>query len=330
MKTLLVYYHPIVWDLAKTFQKMGHEVTVAVNTNIKDNYGTGHDIIKKEKAKNLHTFDIIPLTTAVALLNANRFDFMGCDGVFDGDKLVMDLCNKKNVPYFCISGYPGVMDEPSENILSFGWTIPTFQYANKYPSEGHRKMVDWREIVEKGRSQTKNMCVFYPQLWYMRSFLDDNQTPLTRPELVSGIQRYEECNEWNFKLFKKLQENVLPISLVNYEGVSHDEFLKKVQRSRGLVHLKQADQPGISVLEAMRMSTPVITMKSFVLASHNQDLLIDGYNSVVADSYEELIERVALFDLPELGYNAKKHSEMLCSFKRQRYKLDQFIDRCFE
>jgi hypothetical protein len=327
MKILLIYYHPVIWDLAQTFIELRHEVTVAVNIGIKDNYGTGADIIQRAPKY----FSVIPLQLALRNIQLKQYDLVGCDGVFDGDKLVMESCDKNNIPRFCIQGYPNVGDEPSDNILSFGWFTPTVQYHQRYPSEGHKKQQDWKAIAEAGESEGKNICVFYPKFWDLKEKIKDKRFKcLAENGYISLIQGYEKWNKWSFEAFKRVEK---AIKVRNLEGLDHDEALLRLAKSKGLVHLKWADQPGIALIEAMLLRKPVYTMRSFVLASMNQEVLIDGYNAIVADSVDELIRWLKQDDLffrSFLRNNAEKHALMLTDFYRQKRKLERFMERCID
>lgn len=323
MKILLVYYHPIIWDLAQTLLELGNEVEVAVNPNIKDNYGTGLDIIKKWSKQ----FTVRPLQAALALIKAKKYDLVGCDGVFDGDSLVIEVCKSKDVPFFCIDGYPNTTDEPADNILTFGWALPTLQYNNQFPSEYHKKEVDWQHIAFDGESPIKNFCVFYPNMWYMHQPYSANG--IQEKKLISGIQRFEECNKWNYAVFEKIKTKLRRWDIQNLEKCSHEHFLKELQKSEGLLHLKWADKPGISVLESMWLGRPIVTLRSFVLSSFNQDLLIDDYTAIIADDIDELVDRVnEKYYLSDLGYCVQDHVRMLCSFERQKDKLQRFLNGC--
>ena len=324
VKTLLVYYHPVVLDLVQTFRKLGHHVTLAVNPTIKDNYGTGMDVIQRAKERFGIFVDVLPLQ--IAAKKIQDFDLVGCDGVFDGDKIIMEVADKHNIPRFCIQGYPNVMDEPSDNILSFGWFTPTVQYHQKYPSEGHKKLRDWKNIAEN-TPEGKNICVFYPNFWDFKARIGQNPDLSWRnSSYISLIQGYEKWNKWSFETFKKLQKDV-PVE--NLEGVPHVEVFKRLRDSRGLIHLKWADQPGIALIEAMLLARPVLTMRSFVVASMNQEVLIDGHTAIVADSLDELIYWTKQEGfMKAIGENARKHALMLTNFTRQRMKLERFIERC--
>lgn len=323
MKILLIYYHPIIWDLAETFLRLGHSVSVAVNPAIKDNYGTGLDIFKSANSK----YNPVLLPAALQFIKQHKYDLVGCDGVFDGDKLVMETCQNSNIPWFCIDGYPNTMDEPSNNILAFSWALPFTQYNNKFPSEGHKKQVDWKDIAEFGQSKMKNFLVFYPNMWYLQQPF--SLKTIKEKKLVSGIQRFEECNRYNYEVFQKVKAALANWDIQNIEGCSHEDFLKEIQTSEGLLHLKWADKPGIAVLESMMLGRPIVTLRSFVLSSFNQEFLIDNYTALIADSVEEITER--LKDpcyLTDLSWNVHEHAVMLCSFERQKDKLQRFLDRC--
>lgn len=322
MKILLVYYHPVIWSIADTFSKLGHKVSIAVNPNIKDNYGTGKDIIKKQSKQ----YTVYPLQVGLNMIKQKHFQLVGCDGVFDGDVLVMDMCKQSSVPHFCIQGYPNVFDEPSDNILSLGWFTPFIQYHQKFPSEGHKKQQDWNDIARFGCSRTKNICTFYPGV--------KNRTDPCYSygkNFISLIQGYKKHNLSCSEVFEQVKEKIKNnnLSAENLEGQSFLEVRRRMTHARGLLQLKWADQPGMAVLEAMSAAKGVYTMKSFVLASNNHDILIDGYNAVVADTVEELVDEMKNPDLPmQLGKNSLRHYEIITSFERQKKKLGLFIERC--
>ncbi len=334
-KILLVYYHPVIFDLALTFEAMGHSVFVAVNQNIKDNYGTGFDIIKTNKEKYKNHFDVMPLSLALA--QVKKFDLVGLDGVFSADELMIDACSKQNVPYFCVQGYPHNLDEPSQNILSFSWFMPQIQYKQAYPHEPHIKEIDWKNIAEKNKSEGKNIHVFYPNCWEWKakiaSYLaEDNKNSLIfkerTGEFVSAIHRFEECNKWSYEVFKILNEY---IEIVNLEGKSKDEVFEAMLNSSALVHLKHGDCPGMAVLEAMLVGCVPVVMKSFVLASFNQEVIIDRHSGIICETQAEMVEELMSFDFDdrlELCSSTISHANMLTSFDRQKYGLQRFLERC--
>lgn len=336
MKILLVYYHPVCFDLAISLYRLGHDVSVAINTDIKDNYGTGKDILDSAKKSNVYTShcrEIVPLNLALHFIRQKKYDLVGCDGVFQGDSLVMDLCEKNNVPWFCIQGYPGVTDELSKNILSFGWFLPTIQYLQKYPNEYDRKYNDWKNIAETGRSEGKNICVFYPQCWDARAYMKDidlEESVIRKEGYVSCIQRYKECNEFNYKVFENFKAAFPNMKIQNLEGQPKEKVLNCMLHSEGLLHLKQGDAPGMVILESMALGTPTITMSSFIKTSMNQDILIDGYNAIIADSFEELVERCNSAETSDMMGNCLKHFNMITDLGRQTNKLDRFFTRCVE
>ena len=329
---LLVYYHPVTWDLAQTFSQLNHEVTVAVNPKIVDNYGTGFDIIKRAQEKFHSHINVIPLPLALAQLNQKKYDLVGCDGVFDGDQMVMEVCGRNNIPHFCIQGYPNVVDEPSNNVLSLGWFMPTIRYHQRFPSEGHKKQIDWKDISERGESKEKNICIFYPNFWDFKS----EKVPKAKKQaddsigFVSLIQGYEKWNKFSYETFRQIVPKSLR-GVKNLEGKDHEKVFKCLNKCLGLLHLKWADQPGIAIFEAMLMGRPVLTMKSFVLASMNPEVLIHNYNAIVADTVEELLNymnNASSESFYEMGVNAKNHANMLTSFERQKFQLSNFVYRC--
>lgn len=333
MKILLVYYHPVVFDLALTFRAMGHDVFVAINQNIKDNYGQGSQVLNNAKIVYKNQFEVLPLSLAV--LQVKKFDLVGLDGVFDGDRLVIDACLKQNVPYFAISGYPHTTDEPSKNILSFSWFMPQIQYKQAYPSEAHIKEIDWKNIAEIGETQMKNMFVFYPICWEWKAKLkcflaEDYRNGLLnkRKGFVSAIHRFKECNHWSYEIFKEI-ESIVNVS--NLENKNKDEVFSSMVSSQGLLHLKHGDCPGMAVLEAMLVGCIPIVMKSFVLASFNQDVIIDRHSGLICSSQQELVENLLSFDRDDhlaLRTTTIEHAQMLSSYDRQKFKLDQFLNKC--
>lgn len=325
---LLVYYHPVIFDLAETFKRIFETVTIAVNPSLKDNYGDISNVMAKVKA-NPYLEGVKCVPSTVALLSLNQYDLIGCDGVFDGDKLFMDLAKDRGIPYFCINGYPHQLDEPSENIMAFSWHIPQIQYKQAYPHEGYVKERDWKNIAEKGRSDGKNILVYYPEMNEAKRFAKANERdPIELPYLLSLIHRYEECNKWCHDAFKQMQCRV-----ENHSELSQMEAFDKILNSDGLLHLKHADCPGISVLEALILGRPVFTMESFVRASFNQEVLIDGFNAVVAPSIEELKKRIledgSMDSYPTLpAKGAVDYIWSLTDYWRQLPKLLNFFERC--
>lgn len=323
---LINKYHIVSFDICLTLKRLGHNVTLSINTDIKDHYKNWNDIYLKSKEKYKNEFKVITLREAVLNLKNKKYDLFGCDGHFSGDELLVNVCKNEKIPFFFTSGYPLTTDKASENILSLGWTMPTIQYLQKYPSEGHRKEEDWKNICLHGKSEGKNIFVFYPNFFELKQNLQ--QEAEKKDQFVSGIHRYEECNRWCFGVFKEVQKQ---IDVRNFDSKTHEEFIEELKKSKGLLMLKHADQPGISLFEAMLLSRPVFTMKSYVLASNNQEVLIDGFNAVVADTVPELIDRMKNItdaELYKLGTNAYLHAEMLTRFERQKHKLQTFLENC--
>lgn len=323
---LLVYYHPIILDLAETFSRIFKKVTITAGPNLKDNYGGFEDLKNKIKSKKaLENIDFIPL--AVAQIKIKSFDLVGLDGVFDGDDTIMGLCKNKGVPYFCINGYPHQLDEPSDNILAFSHFLPQQQYRKNFPHEGYVKEVDWKEIAEKGCSSGKNILVFYPELNDAKRYYNSNFKINYNQDFVSFIHRYEECNKWTFKVYQNLK-NEFP-TLENYSNKTQDEVFRLMDESRGLLHLKHADCPGISVLEALVFGVPVCTIRSFVEASQNQEVLIDNFNAIIAEDVNELIERMKTLTRTSFLEN-RDYIWNLTSFNRQKNKLERFFEQCMK
>lgn len=321
-KILIYRYHPVCEDLCLTFSKMGFNVTLVIDNTIKDHYGDWSNLLFEIKQK-YSEFNVVNLSQALCFLNQSKYNLVGLDENFQKSDLIIDVCNNKNIPYFAIDGYPNVYNKKSKNILSLGWMLPTIQYNQKYPSEIHKKEEDWKNIFEKGISDTKNICVFYPNFWNLKNKIVNSAN--FRDGFISVIQRYEECNRWNFEVFNLVKKK---FKIENLQGLSNDFVVEKLLNSKALVLLKWSDRPGIGLFEAMLLGRPVVTMKSFVLASGNFDVLIDGYNAIVADSVDELLERMSSENFYKLGENAYNHSIMLTDFDRQKRKLNTFLKRC--
>ena len=147
---------------------------------------------------------------------------------------------------------------------------------------------------------------------------------------MSLIQGYEKWNKYSYETFRQIMPKSLR-GVKNLEGKEHDHVFKCLDKCLGLLHLKWADQPGIAIFEAMLMGRPVLTMKSFVLASMNPEVLIHNYNAIVADTVEELLDymnNTSSESFYEMGVNAKNHANMLTSFERQKFQLSNFVYRC--
>ncbi len=332
MRILINRYHPVSEDLAITFSKLyPNSVTLSVNTAINDHYGSWKAVY--ENIKSFYPeFKTITLQQALVMVKSKQFDLVVCDGVFDGDKLLMDVARQGGVPTANIQGYPYTQDEPAQNILSLGWFLPQVQYVNKYPNEYAVKMGDWKNIATAGSSAGKNICVFYPNFWRLIETLQRGpvlSTGTTQPDgYLSAIHRYEECNEWPYKVFCEVKEKIAPLSVTNLSGLKTEEIARRLILSRGVLMLKAFDQPGIFLFEALLCGAPIFTMKSYVLGSFNQDVLIDGFNACIADTVPELIERMKSYEYSEMSENAGNHARMLTSFERQQHKLKTFLENC--
>lgn len=347
MKLLLNRYHPVVDDLAFSFIDLGFEVEICVDTSVSDHYGSHSKIIAENNTR-YKEFKTIPLSQALIHLKNKKYNLVGVDGVYSGDKLIMDVCKDKKIPYFAICGYPHSLDEPSNNILSFSWFLSEKQYRHRYPNEGHIKHLDWKNIAEGRLSADcgKNICVYYPPFKKLKDFMmdggyrffyhrDDKFNAIPRNEFISLIHRFEECNKESYEVFTQVQKSV---PLTNYSNLSQQEVWNKIHDSYGFIHSKVADCPGISLLESMIMGRVPIVMKSFVLASQNQDLLIDEHSAIICDSTEEMIERAknhkGFIDdldgaLDGLEESTRRHAFTMTDMHRQKNKLKTFVDRCF-
>lgn len=334
MKLLLNYYHPVIFDLAESFSRIFDEVVISCDMNLEDNYG-GFNEVKNRVKENEHlNCQVIP--DIQAKIQIKQFDLVGLDGAFKGDDILMETCKGNGVPYFCINGYPHQFDEPGENILAFSWHLPQIQYKKRFPHEGYVKLDDWKHIAKNGRSPGKNVCVFYPEMNEAKRFNTRFLEEFRKEEpkhFCSFIHRYEECNKFNYLVFEHLKNHI--DTLENYSGLSQREVFEKMSKSYATVHLKHADCPGISVLESLTLGIPVITMESFVKASFNQEVLIDGFNAIIATDKDDLVKRTielikwnGLLNYPM--QSIRDHINVLTSFRRQKYKLEKFFEECMK
>jgi hypothetical protein len=328
MKILLNYYHPVSEDLAITFRELGHEVFISINTGVKDHYGDWkilYDLLKEK----YNDGSVVTLSQARVMVKTKQVDIVGVDGVFSGDQDLMQICKNVSVPFFCIQGYPLVANEPSYNILSLGWFLPQVQYVSVYKDESEIKTRDWKNIYEIGESDMKNICVFYPNFHQLKKDITNFNNSTNNKKLVSAVQQYEKYNYYSYLLFrdikKELEKNGITVN--NLESQPRMDVLDEISSSTALLHLKFADQPGIAIFEAMLLGKPIVTMKQFVLASFNQEVLIDNYNAIIADDVEELKSRILTTDLVHLGMNAYRHAHMLTSLGRQSGKLEKFLQK---
>lgn len=326
---LLAYYHPIIFDLAVSFSSIFEKVEICVANNIKDNYGTHEDVIKRAKE---YGFDAILLNRAIMKLKAKQYALVGVDGVFEGDKILIDVCSTENVPYFCINGYPHNFDEPSNNILSLSWFLPQMQYKKFFPSEAHIRAFDWGNMLNAERVMTKNICVYYPCMHFLKRYRDvGGLQPSERKEFSSFIHKIKELNKETFAVFEKVKNEVL---LNNYDTLSQKEVWDKINASYGLIHLKHGDCPGIAIFESMIIGRVPIVMRNFVLASFNQEVLIDGHSAIVCDTIDELVERAKehkeKIDRKEFGLetSTRQHIEVITNEDRQKQKLYKFVENC--
>lgn len=331
---LLVYYHPVVFDLALSFSRLFKSVEMCVSNDLKDNYGTNLDVKKRAAELGIKCYSI---NEALIKIRTKRYVLVGLDGVFQGDKLIMDTCQSFQVPFFNISGYPHTVDEPSRNILSFSWYMPQMQYRHMYPSEGHVKQLNWSKIADLGRdNEQKNIFVFYPE--FQRLKKERNLIPnRDRKHFLSAIHRFEECNENSYRVFQKVQKSIAPTEFVNLTSLSQQELYVEMKNSYGFIHLKHADCPGISLIESMLLGRVPFVLRDFVLASNNQEVLIDNHSAKVASSVDEMIEQIlqhkkeldkVLDGFSSIEVSTMKHASMLTDFSRQQSGLINFFNRC--
>lgn len=331
MKVLLAYYHPVIVDLAKSLAKhLKFEVYISVNTKVSDHYGSHADLLKMLKVEK--DFKAISLNEALVKLKLKQFDLVGCDGVYDGDKDIMEVCKQGNVPYFCISGYPYLRDEAdAKNILSFSWFMPQFQYLNTYPTEGHVKEVAHKKLLN-GEQNKKNIYVFYPEFNHVRDFTKENPRLLARcRDYSSFIHRYKECNKSLYDIFTQVCAKTTHFNIVkNYTNLSNRCALEKMNESKGLCMIKGYDCPGIALLEAMLIGCVPFIFQEYVLGSFNQEVLIDGHSCVMSDSVAEFVDNLEGSKWATTSKTTQDHAMMLTDFKRQQNKLEKFFDKCLK
>ena len=335
---LLVYYHPVIFDLAQSFSYF-FDIEIAVISTLKDNYGSSLDVKNKGEARGLKV-----IFTQEALINIKqkKYQLVGCDGVFDGDKLVMDVCATEGVPWFAVMGYPNTDDEPAQNILSFSWYCAQRQFRHRLPTEGHIKELEWQAFC-KDQKRGKNIFVYYPEMreakdyaWGNRnSLLILNEPSKIRKGSISLIHRYEECNKWPHSVYRRIidkcREKIADFDIPNHTNLNHTTVYELLSKSNTLLHSKASDCPGISLLEAMILGAVPIVSNSFLLASHNQEVLINGHSAIVCDTVDEMaaacLENHDQLECPELRVSTFEHVNMLTSFRRQRPGLEKFFER---
>lgn len=338
---LLIYYHPIIFDLAQTFSHY-FDVEIGVVQNLKDNYGSSLEVKSRGENKGLK---VIFLPEALANIKQKKYQLVGCDGVFDGDKLVMDVCAQNATPHFSIMGYPNTEDEPSNNILSFSWYSPQIQFRRRNPSEGYIKEIEWQHFYQN-RPQGKNIFVFYPEMrdakdhaWGSRNSLllpYEKGKAKPRKGSISLIHRYEECNRWPYAVYKKVIEECKKTTpdfyIPNHTGLKQEYVYDLLCGANTLFHSKASDCPGISLLEAMLLGAVPIVAKNFLTASHDQEVLIDGYSAIICDTIDDMVqaclENYSVLKSPELRVTMFEHINMLTSFRRQQRGLERFFERC--
>lgn len=338
MKILINYYHPICADLAFSFAKLGHDVDVCFLTTKTDHYGNWKDMPQKVSeqysdifSKTLIKFNCITHQQAMVFLKSKRYNLLGCDGVTDGDSDLMQIADSVKIPYFNINGYPYQADEKAKNILCFSWFLPQIQYLQTYQGENGVKNMDWKNIAETGKSAGKNILVFYPETALVKHIRDSlSPVPVSEKRgFVSFVQLYEKYNHFNYIAFKNLQK-LCTDSLENYGGLTQMEVRELMNSAKATVHLKHADCPPTAVLEGMLFGLVPHVMTSFIKASANQDLLIDGYSCIACDSIDEMAKNLNENKWEKISETTQRHAEMLTSLYRQKDKLQKFLSDCLE
>jgi hypothetical protein len=332
---LSVYYHPVIFDLAISFSKLFKSVDICVVNDLKDNYGTTASVINKAKSLGL---TCLPFNQAILKIKTKHYSLVGLDGVFQGDSFIMDLCDSMLVRYFNISGYPHTVDERSKNILSFSWYMPQMQYRSKYPAEGYVKELNWAKIANFGYDHDqKNIFVFYPEFSKLKQTRINFLIKVDRLHFISAIHRFAECNQNSYKVFEQIRDRILPIPFLNASSLSQENLYSIIANSYGMIHLKHADCPGISLIESMLLGRVPFVLKDFVLASNNQEVLIDNHSAKVCSTVEELIDRSIehkkeldkiLNGFSSIEVSTMKHADMLTNFNRQKQGLINFFNRC--
>lgn len=326
MRILINRYHPVVEDLATSFSKhLKFKMDVSVNTKVKDQYGDHSDLLKTLKSN--EDFNAISLQEGMVKLRSKQYDLVFVDGVYEGDKDLITICKQQRTPYVCISGYPYLQDEDAKNILSFSWFMPQFQYLNNYPSEGYVKEIAHKRLLN-GEQNKKNIFVFYPEFTHVRKFNQKAPRWLANCSGYSSfIHRYEECNKSLYDIFRKIQHSLEQFQkLENYSGMSNEQVLQKMRESKGLVHIKGFDAPGISLMEAMMIGCTPFIFQEFILGSFNQEVLIDNHSCVISNSIPEFIENLESDKWAKLSKTTQEHAMMLTNFSRQQSKLERFIE----
>lgn len=338
MKILINYYHPICADLAFSLCKLGHDVDVCFLTTKTDHYGNWKEMPKNvsEQYRDIFAaasvkFNCISHQQAMVLLKSKRYNLLGCDGVTDGDGELMQIADSARIPYFNINGYPYQADEKAKNILCFSWFLPQIQYLQTYQGENGVKNIDWKNIAENGRSSGKNILVFYPETALVKH-IRDSLAPVPTVDkkgFVSFVQLYEKYNRFNYAAFVRLQSTCND-TLENFGGLSQMEVRKLMNSAKATVHLKHADCPPTAVLEGMLFGLVPHVMTSFIKASANQDLLIDGHSCIACDSIDEMSKNLNENNWKNLTDSTRQHAEMLTSLDRQKNKLQKFLSDCLE
>lgn len=329
MKVLINRYHPCCEDIASSFARhLKFKVDVSVNIRVNDQYGSHLNILNSLKSQETENgFNAISLNEAIVRLKTKQYSLVFVDGVYDGDKDLIAICKQQGIPYVCIAGYPYLRDEDAKNILSFSWFMPQFQYVQQYPTEGHVKEVAHAKLLN-GEQNKKNTLVWLPEFSHVRNYLKENNRFLASCSgYCSFIHRYEECNKSLYDIFVKIKNHLEQFeSVSNYTNFSNRRVLDKMISSKGLLHVKGFDAPGISLIESMMVGCTPFLFQEFVLGSFNQEVLIDNHSCIISDSIPEMIENLESDKWAKLSKTTQEHAMMLTNFERQQNKLEKFIE----
>lgn len=323
MKVLFHHYHPVIEDICNSFSTyLKFDIECAIKTDIIDHYGDHKELLRKNQEK-YKSFKSIPLQQALVKLKSKQYEVVFVDGVYDGDKDIIKICKDKNIPYICVSGYPYLKDEDSKNILSFSWFMPQIQFLNQFPTEGHVKQLSLD-------SSQKNILIWYPEFSHVKKYSKENPHLLSaayKNPYVSFIHRFEECNKEHYKHYKNIIEK-FGEDIPNYTNLTQQEVMFTLNQSRGLALMKWADAPGIALIESMLLGCVPFVFQQYILASFNQEILIDNYSAVTSNSDEEFVENLKSDKWAKLSESTQQHARMITDFGRQQEKLEKFIQEC--
>lgn len=326
MKVLVAWYHPVSESISDSFAThLKFSIDCAVKTDIFDHYGSHKDLLKKNQEK-YQSFKSITWQQGLLKLKQKQYDLLVVDGVYNGEKELIEIANQNNIPVIYISGYPYLRDEVgAKNILSFSWFLPQMQFINQFPTEGRVKQYSLDSL-------RKNVLVWYPEFQRVKKYAKENPRLLSaayKNPFVSFIHRFEECNERHFAHYKNIIQK-FGEDIPNYTNLAQEEVMFTLNQSRGLCLPKWADAPGIALIEAMLLGSVPFVFQQYILASFNQEVCIDGHSCVVSNSDDEFVENLRSGKWATLSESTQQHARMITDFKRQQEKLEKFIQECIK